>query len=162
MRLGGAFPLAPKPADLAAVCRLAVDEARALHRKRTIRLDTQGELSGTWDPARLAQMLSNLIENAVRHGAREGPVAVSACEEGTEAVLRVHNEGEPIPEPLLKRLFEPLASTEESAEGAEGSSGLGLGLYIASAIAHAHGGSIRVESTQAQGTTFSVFLPRRK
>lgn len=110
-------------------------------------------------------MLSNLIENAVRHGAREGPVAVSACEAGTEAVLRVHNEGEPIPEPLLKRLFEPLASTEESAEGAEGaegSSGLGLGLYIASAIAHAHGGSIRVESTQAQGTTFSVFLPRRK
>jgi signal transduction histidine kinase len=119
-----------------------------------------GDLNGNWDAARISQLLSNLLQNAIQHGAKDRPVTLSANGEEGHATLRVHNEGKAIPESTLARIFEPLVWTEESTEEPSSSSGLGLGLYIASAIAEAHGGTISVDSSEKAGTTFTVRLPR--
>lgn len=146
--------------DLAAVCRQVLDEARASHPNREVTLTLAGDLRGIWDEARLAQVLSNLVENAVQHGAEDAPVAVSAHGEGERVWLAVHNRGVPIPKAMLARIFVPLvASMPGESRGKAGS--LGLGLYIAREIVLAHGGSVDVTSSEDAGTTFTVCLPSR-
>jgi len=105
---------------------------------------------------RLYQLLSNLVENAIRHGATEKPVKVEAVGKADEVQIAVHNDGAPIPQSEIRRIFEPMRQTEDRPNRAEG---LGLGLYIARAIATAHHGAIEVESTKETGTTFTVRLP---
>lgn len=83
-------------------------------------------------------------------------MTVVARDEGEEVVVEVHNEGPPIPSGNLGAIFEPMVS-----HGDESSQNLGLGLYIADQVVAAHGGQIVVTSTEADGTTFSVRLPRR-
>ena len=161
-RLGETLPLTLAETDLAAICRRAVDEARACHPHATVELTHSADVRGTWDGARLQQMLSNLVENAVRYGAADRPVKVSALGRPDEVVLSVHNEGAPIPEATRHRLFEPLARGEESPVTRGRAGSMGLGLYIVRIIAEAHGGSVDVESTSAKGTTFTARLPRKK
>jgi len=98
------------------------------------------------------------VANALQHG--EAPVSVVAQEHGDEVVLQVHNEGPPIPASALKKIFEPLVRqpTENDDKNA---TGLGLGLYIAREVVTAHGGTIGVISTEKEGTTFTVQIPRR-
>lgn len=158
-RLGGALPLAVRPMDLAKTCLEAVDEARAFHPNSTLQVQLTGDLHGTWDHGRIAQVLSNLIENAVRYGAADAPVTVSAHGDSEQVVLQVHNAGPAIPAAAQQRIFEPLFRERMSADRPE--RGLGLGLYIARMIATAHGGSITVDSTDEGGTTFAVRLPRQ-
>ena len=98
------------------------------------------------------ELLSNLLGNAVTHGT--GPILVTSHGDGDAVVTTVHNEGPPIAAELLASLFEPFTGTHRI-------DGLGLGLYIASEIAHAHGGTIAVSSVEGSGTTFAVRLPRR-
>jgi signal transduction histidine kinase len=107
------------------------------------------------DLGRIQQVASNLIGNALKHGAPQGPVKVSAQAEGAEFVLDVWNGGEPIPPDNIGKICEPFwrPSTTGDREG------LGLGLYICSEILHAHGGTLSVTSTQAAGTNFTARLP---
>ncbi|HUF64206.1 MAG TPA: HAMP domain-containing sensor histidine kinase [Verrucomicrobiales bacterium] len=162
--LGAAMPLCPVAADLASVCRDVCSEFRAAHPTRSIRFEFSGDLVGTWDPARLRQVVSNLLGNAVQHGAGTGPgigsvdLAVHAQDEGI--VLSVRNGGAPIPPEALPTIFDPLTrvSPERNRQRRPGS--IGLGLYIAREIVTAHEGSIAVQSSAAEGTTFSVRLPR--
>lgn len=158
MRLGGSLSMQCRPADLKEVSRQVVDEIRAAHPKREIRCATKGDLQGSWDSDRLAQMLSNLLANAIQHGAADRPISLSACDAGDEVLVRVHNQGEPIPEAATRRLFEPMLQTEPEAAKPKG---LGLGLYIVRAIVEAHGGRIDLDSSREQGTTFGVHLPRK-
>lgn len=160
-RLGAALPLAPKQLDLLPVCRQVLDEENAHHPDHEIRFSTAGDLQGMWDEARLSQMLSNLVENAIRHGAADKPVTVTASGEADHVALQVHNEGVPIPQAARARIFEPLTQAEPDPIDQRKAGGLGLGLYIARAIAQAHGGTIEVESSREQGTTFTARLPRR-
>ncbi|MBA3596920.1 MAG: HAMP domain-containing histidine kinase [Methylibium sp.] len=160
-RLGQSLPIDRKQVNLNTMCQEMVEEAQAHHPEHTLRWRATGELSGSWDAARLGQMLSNLVENAIRHGAQDKPVTVSADGEAEVVTLCVHNEGIPIPEPALRRIFEPLTQEEESPADHLQAGGLGLGLYIARAIAEAHGGSIEVQSLQDAGTTFTARLPRK-
>ncbi len=106
------------------------------------------------DRRRMAQLVSNLLGNALTHGAADRPVRVSAWAEGGWFELSVTNSGEPIPPGMLPGLFQPFA------RGAHGPSreGLGLGLYIAQQIAEAHGGAIEASSTPAE-TRFTLRLP---
>lgn len=157
-RLGSGLPIEPKEMDLALTCRQAVDEMRAFHPDRTFELNVSGELSGVWDAARLTQIIANLLQNAIQHGAKGAPVTVSVSGEKERVVLTVHNEGPPISESARQRIFEPLVRGDSADPG---SNSLGLGLYIARAIAVAHGGSIDVKSSQGESTTFTVCLPRR-
>jgi signal transduction histidine kinase len=158
--LGVPLPVAPAPANIGDIAVNIVGEVRTLHPESKVEVSCDGALLGNWDAARIGQMLSNLISNAVQHGDREKPVTVKVSGEADEVVVRVHNEGQPIPLETRKNLFTPLRHTwSAEAEANAGSSGLGLGLYISRTIAEAHGGSIDVSSDE-QGTAFLVRLPR--
>jgi signal transduction histidine kinase len=105
----------------------------------------------------MAQMTSNLVDNALRHGDPRAPVRVSSLGEGAVVSVKVRNEGAPIPAALIPTLFDPFhrgPSTDRPRHG------LGLGLYIVQQLAQAHHGTVSVESSAEGGTTFTVSLPR--
>ena len=107
------------------------------------------------DLGRVQQVASNLIGNALKHGAPEGLVKVTAQAEDSDLVLNVWNGGEPIPPENIDKICEPF--WRESLSGNR--EGLGLGLYICSQIVRAHGGTLSVTSSQESGTSFTARLP---
>lgn len=155
-RAMGGIPVERRRIELAALVDGVVEEVRAAHPTRAIDVDVRGDTSGTWDPDRLAQAVSNVLGNAVTHGTAGTPVRVELVG-GEEVTLTVHNESTPIPPETLATLFDPFRRGERSSQSA--SRGLGLGLYITDQIVRAHGGSILAES-DASGTRFRVTLPR--
>lgn len=159
VRLERGIPLQRKTMDLADACRLVLEELKGGRDDSTeLRLEVRGDARGTWDEDRLAQLISNLAGNAVQHRQRGTPVVLTI--DGSrpdEVTLEVQNDGV-IPDEILPVIFEPLRGGEQRKR--EGSSGLGLGLYISHHIVVAHGGSIRVESEATRGTRFTVMLPR--
>jgi sigma-B regulation protein RsbU (phosphoserine phosphatase) len=108
------------------------------------------------DRTRIAQLFSNLLGNAITHGAADRPIRVHAATDGAQFELWVSNAGDPIPAAALDRLFRPFT------RGAirPNQQGLGLGLYIASEIARAHGGTLDVSSTPEE-TRFTFRMPLR-
>jgi signal transduction histidine kinase len=160
VRLGGGIQLSRKPLELADLCRVVLEELRSEgHDDPRPQLELHGSSSGEWDEDRLAQLVSNLAGNALQHRSPGTPVSI--CIDGSRpdrVTLSVHNSGS-VPPDLLPVIFEPLRGREGGKR--EGSSGLGLGLYISQQIALAHGGSIRVDSEPgADHTRFDVDLPR--
>jgi PAS domain S-box-containing protein len=155
-RFHGSLPVERRSMDLVEVTRNVVEELRASHAGREILLDAPEVLHGAWDAARMAQVVSNLVGNALIHGAAETPVELSLRNGGGDAELRVSNRGTPIPPELLDRLFEPFRRGEANGNGPRS---LGLGLYIVREIVKAHGGSICVDSN-SDATVFSVRLAR--
>lgn len=143
------FALSRVAVDAHALCEAVADEVRTANPQSQIALHLDGEATGEWDRGRLQQLVTNLIVNAVKHG--DGTVDVRSRGDEEEWTLTVHNCGTPIDRDLLPRIFDPFRS---------GRGGTGLGLYIARAIAHAHGGSIDVASDERSGTTFTVRMPR--
>jgi PAS domain S-box-containing protein len=158
-RFMGSLPTVPVPTDMHEVCRSVVEELLAMEAGRTIDLDLEGDGRGTWDPARMAQVVSNLVGNALKHGGRHGPVRVSVGGDEDEVVLRVENRGPAIAPELIPTLFEPFRRGSGSRDSSH-ARGLGLGLYIVRQIVNAHGGAISVRSTAEDGTAFTVRLPR--
>ncbi len=151
-RHGGGFPVRPAPARLGEICERAVAEIREGLPERQIRLVVEGDDEGLLDAARLEQVASNLVHNAVVHGSPAGAVEVRVRGLPDELVLDVSNPGPPIPPDLLSHLFEPFRSG--------GRGGLGLGLFVVKEIAAAHGGRVLARSGPG-GTAFEVRLPRR-
>jgi PAS domain S-box-containing protein len=159
-RFKGSLPIAPVPMDLHEVARGVVEECLAANPDREVELAIRGDGRGRWDPARMAQVVSNLVGNALKHGARDEPVRVSLhCDGDGEVCLAVENRGKPIPPALLPVLFEPFRRGSNGGDASH-ARGLGLGLYIAKQIVTAHGGEIDVSSTAEDGTRFAVRLPR--
>jgi His Kinase A (phospho-acceptor) domain/PAS domain len=103
-RLGGGFPIEPKPADLGEVCRNVVEEFEA-----NIQLEVEGDVTGTWDEDRLAEVLSNLVGNAIAYARPGTPVLVKAHAQGAEVVVEVINQGEPLPRTCSRSSFSPSA-----------------------------------------------------
>jgi len=157
-RLGGGFELSARRLDLCELLRRIVDEIRAGRPERVIELRCS-TASGVWDQDRIEQVFSNLIGNAVRHGDPGRPVTVSVNADERMVRVEVHNDGAPIPPELQRELFNPFRRGDRQSRTPE-TEGLGLGLYISNEVAHAHGGTIEVRSSIAEGTTFSVTLPR--
>jgi signal transduction histidine kinase len=155
-RLGGGIPLAPEFVDLRALAERVVSELQALESTRTIEVETTGELTGKWDEPRLAQVLSNLLGNALQHGDPNTNISLRIDGGAETVVIRVHNWGV-IPQELLPSLFEPFRSGRDAHRQSEG---LGLGLYIVDQVVRSHDGTIEVDSTARKGTTFTVVLPR--
>ena len=152
-RLGGGLPIEPTPIDLREVLRNVVDEFEA-----TIQLEVAGDLTGTWDQDRLAEVLSNLVGNAIEYAARGTAVIVKARADGADVVVETVNQGDPIPADVLPFIFEPFRRARQREKSATGS--LGLGLYIAHQIVLSHGGTLNGNSADGT-TTFVMRLPRR-
>lgn len=161
-RLGGGIPVTRAEMNLGRVVRDVVDEVSAAQPESEIRVDTRGEHTGQWDAARISQAVANLVSNAVQHGAPGTPVTVELRGDAGEEAVSIHNCGAAIPPDQLDGLFNPMKAREApqkpSAQGPTGS--LGLGLYIADRIVSAHGGHIEVASSEKDGTTFIIHLPR--
>jgi signal transduction histidine kinase len=154
-RLGGGFSLNRDPACLLGpVLEQVVDELRAAWPDRTIETSFALEHPVDCDPARIAQLLSNLTGNALKHGT--GTVKIRAAAGNGIFELAVENAGDPIPRHVLERLFQPFFRVARQS----GYEGLGLGLYIASEIARTHGGALAVES-KASETRFTLRMPLR-
>jgi signal transduction histidine kinase len=151
-RLGGEFPIHRRRIDLRQICEQTVEELEFAY-TRQVKLEVYGDPWGDWDPDRMAQVISNLVGNAVQHS--EGDVEVTLRGEKDFVVLGTHNRGTPIPREVLPHVFEP------GRRGTDRSGGLGLGLFIVQQIVLAHGGSIEVSSSESDGTTFTVALPRK-
>jgi hypothetical protein len=158
-RLGAGLPIARAPADLEVVCRQVLGEIEASHPGRMVRFASSGDLRGQWDEDRLAQVVSNLVANALHHGDAATPVVVSATAQDDWIAIGVHNDGLAIPPALLGRIFEPLVHADGEAH-ARSAGSLGLGLFIVREIATAHAGEVTVTSSDTEGTTFTVRLPR--
>ena len=158
-RLGGGIPLRPVPSNLGKIVKDVAGEARTMHPDRPLVVELAGDLEGEWDPDRLAQVVANLLENALRHGIADGAVCVTVDGKADAVAMAVHNGGPPVPDSLASVLFDPFRRGE-SDRATSRSSGLGLGLYIVREIASAHGGTIDVVSNETDGTTFTLKLPR--
>jgi signal transduction histidine kinase len=158
LRYLGAFPTTPAAVDLGNIARVVVDELAGSRPGSHVELRVEGDLHGEWDPARVAQAISNLVGNALAYGTPGTVVDVLVKGEGDDVFVRVTNQGEPIPSALKAVLFEPF---RRGVIGDRSPHGLGLGLYIVNAIVTAHGGEIHVESTVDVGTTFTIRLPRK-
>ena len=157
IRAGHSFDLELQPTDLHDVCSAVIDELRLSRRGQEIDLAVHGSGRALCDADRIAQLLSNLIGNALQYRT-SGPVDVSVHDQGDDrVVIEVHNFGPAIPEEVQASLFD--AFRRESATNG-GSHSLGLGLFIAREIVRAHGGSVVVHSPDRGGTTFVVELPR--
>jgi len=105
--------------------------------------------------------MTNLIGNALEHGSSGTAVAVDVQGSDDEVTIAIHNRGVAIPEDQLDGLFSAMKRRSLTSTTAGSSANLGLGLYIADRIVHAHKGKIDVESSEEKGTTFTVHLPRR-
>ncbi|RJF77181.1 GAF domain-containing sensor histidine kinase [Rhodopseudomonas palustris] len=136
------------------VIEQVVSEARATAPDRRIELEADLAVPVNCDAGRVAQVLSNLLANAVTYGAPDQPIRVVARSDAARFELSVANAGEPIPAAALLQLFQPFyrGQTEPAKPG------LGLGLYIASEIARAHGGTLTASSTP-QETRFVFSMP---
>lgn len=159
-RLGSGVPIVRREMDMAMVAREAVEEMSAAQPESTIQLTTSGDLSGAWDSERISQVLANLLANAVAYGKAKEPVRVTIEGLEKDVVLRVHNNGRPVPTSDVAGLFDPLKRLGSGGSVAGNPTNLGLGLYIVERIVTAHGGTIAVESSAEAGTTFTVRLPR--
>jgi signal transduction histidine kinase len=161
-RLGRAIPISPERVSMQQICAMALDEIRAVHPEKIFRLETSGELEGQFDSERLQQVLSNLLSNAVRYGARSEPITLSAHGDPDKVTVQVQNQGGRIPADQLQVIFNPLVQIPTAArhDDADSSTSLGLGLYIAHEIVAMHGGTIVARSSDEEGTVFSARLPR--
>ncbi|QQO15499.1 PAS domain-containing sensor histidine kinase [Bradyrhizobium diazoefficiens] len=154
-RLGGGIGLdrdAGKP--LEPVLMGVVDELRLAWPGRVIEAEFKIDRSVNCDRSRIGQLLSNLVGNALTHGASAQPVIVHGETRDEFFELWVANAGDPIPQAAMDKLFEPFFRGNAHASR----QGLGLGLYIASQIAKAHGGELTVRSTEEE-TRFTFAMP---
>lgn len=155
-RLGGGLTVVPTRFDARHAIGDAVRDIAHAHPDREVQWaaeQTPGNFDVEWDSDRLAQVVANLVGNALEHG--EDPVIVRMTDNGDEIAIEVSNRGE-IATDVLPRLFDPFVSDGPSIPG----HGLGLGLYIVQQIARAHRGDVRGESSGGT-TTMNVTLPRR-
>ena len=159
-RIGSGLSVTKSETDFGQLVREAVDEARGAYPALKIEVQLEGPLICECDPPRMKQVLANLISNAADHGDPLTPVRVEAVGTTEAVALTVANRGEVIPRARMGAIFDPFKRLQHGADEVDDSRHLGLGLFIAHQIVLAHEGQIRVTSTGADGTCFTVSLPR--
>ena len=153
-RLGQGLALTRSRCDIEPVLAHVVAELRTAHPDKTVETEFALDALVDCDPGRLSQLLSNLAANALTYGAADKPVVVRAAVDHREFMLSVSNQGDPIPPLAIENLFKPF----ERGAVKPSQQGLGLGLYIASQIAAAHGGTLTASSTP-ELTCFTFRMP---
>lgn len=161
-RLGRGIEVIPRTGNFAALSQEAFDEVATAYPNRVLRASIPPKIESSFDAARMRQVLTNLLTNAVHHGDPSFPVVLSVTEEPKQVLLAVQNRGVPIPADAMQVIFNPLVqvSSKESEPHERPATSLGLGLFIAREIVTGHGGTISVTSSIEEGTVFSVHLPR--
>ncbi|WP_404367933.1 ATP-binding protein [Corallococcus coralloides] len=158
----GRFALTVAPMDLTALARDVMERVQVSRPERQGVLSLEvpdGPLVGRWDEQRLDQLLTNLVENALRYSPPGTPVRVRVREEDGQVRMDVEDRGIGIPEESLPQLFTPFFRARNATEHYAG--GLGLGLAICREIVERHGGRIQARSEgPGKGTCFTVWLPR--
>jgi signal transduction histidine kinase len=149
------MPVQKRSTDFEQVAQAILEEMRSAHPNHQFELRTSGACRGHWDPDRLAQVVTNLVSNAVEHGAAGCAVNVSLTGDGEAVELRVSNAGPVMSPEAMATVFDPFRSGRKK-EGSVG--GVGLGLHIVHQIATAHGGVASVKAENAE-TQFIVRLP---
>jgi signal transduction histidine kinase len=153
-RMGNGIDVERTPTAIAPLVSEIIDELRAAHPDSVLTVE-MAPMGDVWcDPSRLGQLFSNLVANAITHGNPVAPVFIRAATTGNIFEFSVENAGDPIPPEAMERLFAPFARGELRPS----QQGLGLGLYIASEVARAHGGALTVTSTE-EATRFTFRMP---
>jgi len=156
-QLGRGLTVVREAIDLHATVAEAVDDLRLAYAGRKLVHEPVGAGSVQADANRLAQLVGNLVSNAMAYGAPDVPVTVVSKIDDGACSISVHNHGPAIAPDVLPHIFQPMS---RGTEVGRASRSVGLGLYIVSEIARAHGGRTSVTSFPDQGTTFTVVLPR--
>ena len=154
----GGLQVARRRVDLKLLCERVVDAIHTRHPNRPMLFTSAARVEGSWDPDRMASLLTKLVVNAIHYGPPRPAIRVELDASPEAAALRIWNAGRVVIGEPQARVFEPFVSGPPRAGGATG--GLGLGLYLAREIARAHGGRIELHSSEEQGTTFLVTVPR--
>jgi len=150
--------LVRSPVDIRALILAAVEQVQTTTAAHTITVEMPSEVpQAQWDPDRIAQVLGNLLLNAIRYTPAGGVVHVRVEEGGDCVQVRVSDSGIGIPPEAIPRLFEPFYRATNAREGS--ARGMGLGLSISKAIVAAHGGELQVESVVGVGSTFTMIVP---
>lgn len=153
---GGRLELRPEDVDLTDVVARIVAAWDEKNRPRIV-FESTGSIVGRWDPYRLEQVVTNLVDNALKYSPPTEQVDVVATRDADEALLIVTDRGIGIPPQAQERIFEPFARGSNAS--ARNYGGLGLGLFITRQLIERHGGRIELESKEGQGTRFRVRLP---
>jgi PAS domain S-box-containing protein len=158
---GGKIELRKEPVTLSAVVDSAVETSRPLIEAASHHLSLElppGPLVIDADPVRMAQVISNLLNNAAKYTQEGGTIRVTASQEGSWAVLAVRDNGLGIPADMLPRVFEMFAQVDRTLKRAQG--GLGIGLALARSLVEMHGGTIEAKSAGLnQGSEFLLRVP---
>lgn len=157
---GSRLPVDRRDADFDTIVRQAVEELEANHPQRKIEVDSPIALPGEWDADRLAQVVENIVGNAIAYSPPTTNVNVVVTHDKHDVTLRVHNDGPPIAADRLHLIFEPMQRGTHDVHNRSRS--VGLGLYIVKQLVEAHAGTVTVHTAAGEGTTFTVRLPRRK
>jgi signal transduction histidine kinase len=159
--LGARMPLVMGPVNLEALGREVVGEFKVAHSSRMLLFNASGDVTCNCDGARIRQVLSNLLGNALQHGSESEAVELSIDADKAEITMAVRNQGPPISSDALPTIFDPLVrgTSMDSTRGRRTGS-VGLGLYIAREIVTSHRGTIELASSVESGTVFTVRFPR--
>jgi signal transduction histidine kinase len=142
-------------ANLAENIRSIHAEAAEIYSNDIVLECDKQEINGIFDPTMIRRVLENFISNAVKYGNRDTPVTVTVMDSEEHLEIGIHNYGEEIPQEKQEEIFQFL----KTAQGSTGNSGLksrGMGLSLVKAVARAHGGDVKLESSREKGTTFSI------
>lgn len=158
IKAGEGIPIFPEQCDLFSIVRASLDELEVLHGPRFQVQKDAHEILGYWDANALRRLIENLGSNAVKYGRLKSQVVISFSETEKSVEVSVMNEGELISEADQGAIFDGYQRTQSAVRS--GQKGWGIGLMIVKAIAEAHGGSVRVESTAEKRTLFYVKIPK--
>ena len=157
---GMEMPVSRKRMDVGQLGLALVDEMQSIADRRTLEIKVAGDTAGQWDEARIGQVFSNLIGNAIQYSPPDSTIAVDIAGHRDHVSISVRNEGEPIPPEKLPTIFEPMKRGQDAKAATDPTPNLGLGLFIAEKIVAAHGGDLSVTSGRDSGTVFIARLPR--
>lgn len=159
-RFGSGLPMMRSTMDMGYISRQLVAEMQAAYPKRTITLEVSGDVKGSWDKARIGQVFSNLIGNALQYSFQDSAIDVTVKGNAKAVIVSVHNMGMPVPPEKTLTIFDSLTRGSPGNGEHPKIINLGLGLYIAKDIVVSHGGTIDVISTEEEGTTFTAKFPK--
>ncbi|WP_373987265.1 sensor histidine kinase [Duganella sp. BuS-21] len=161
VQMGAGMPILRATVDVQQVCDAALADARAMYPRSSIVFLPCGNLTGLFDAVRLQQMVTNLLINAAQYSAKAQDVTLQAVGTQDSIIIKVKNFGTVISEDAVNTIFQPLVQlAQDDDDDARPKTSLGLGLFIAKETSDAHHGTIDLTSSAAEGTIFTVTLPR--